>query len=136
MEQQRRITGRPSPMQLTVVTTVVVDKYLSCTVAGSDYCKLCDVCCKLFSVSRGDVEQDLWIKIFGSRSLDQDLWIKIFGSRSLDQDIWIKIFGSRSLDQDLWIKVFGSRSLDQDLWIKPLHQPKQSKKIELRWSSW
>ena len=60
---------------------------------------------------------DLWIRMFGSRSLDLNFRISIFGSRFLDLDLWICIFGSWSLNLSLWILVCGSWSLDLNLCI-------------------
>ena len=36
-----------------------------------------------------------------------DLWLCIFGLRSLIIDLWIEIFGVRSLAVDLWLVIFG-----------------------------
>ena len=69
------------------------------------------------------LDQEFWVKSFGSSILDQEFWVKTFKPTILDQECWIKSFGSRVLgsrvlDQASWNKSFGSRVLDQEFWVK------------------
>ena len=53
------------------------------------------------------IDWDLWLGIFGLRSLAWDPWLAIFGLGSLAWDFWLGIFGLGSLAWDLWLRIFG-----------------------------
>ena len=58
------------------------------------------------SVTLTRISWDLWLEIFGLRSLAWDLWLGILGLGSLAWDLWLGTFGLGSLAWQLWLRIF------------------------------